>query len=112
MFPWIAFIFCGIIAYIGISLFAQLSSSGASAIESFFSTLKPLPLFVVTVANMFFGVALFYGFSVTRFAIPSIISIGVITSFLYSIFVLGASITLTKVLGILVIILGIILMAL
>ena len=110
---WILFAVLTIIAYGGISWFAQLSGgSSTSALGAFFSAIKPFPLFVVTVANMFFGLALYYGFSVTRFAIPAAISLGVITSFAFSAIVLGAPVTLTKLVGAGIVIVGVIVMAL
>lgn len=97
----------------GIAWFAQLSGASSHTVfEAFTSAVRPFPLLIATVANMFFGLGLYYGFSVTRFAIPAAISIGVITSFVYSLIFLGAQVTLTKILGILVIIVGVALLAL
>ena len=75
---WIAFLASVLAAYIGISIFAQLSSGATTPLSAFFSTLRPLPFFVVTIANMFFGLGIYYGFGLTRFAIPIAISVGVL----------------------------------
>lgn len=113
LLSWILFVTCAIVGYIGIAWFAQLSGgSSHTALEAFISAIKPFPLLVATIANMFFGLGLYYGFGVTRFAIPAAISIGVITSFVFSLVFLGAQITLTKAFGILVIIAGVALLAL
>lgn len=110
---WALFILVVIIAYSGISWFAQLSGGASvSAIGAFLSTLRPLPLIIVTVANMFFGLGLYYGFGVTRFAIPVAVSIGVITSFAFSVLILGAQVTLVKLGGVALVICGVILLSL
>ena len=105
----VLFVLSAIVAYTGISYFGQLSGEvKGGALAAFFSTVRPLPLLVVTLANMFFGLALYYGFSITRYAIPATISIGVITSFVYSVLFLGASVTVTKLVGVALVILGIV----
>jgi hypothetical protein len=111
--PWVLFVVLMIVGYTGISWFAQLSGgTSQSAFDAFLSAVRPFPLLVVTVANMFFALGIYYGFSVTRFAIPAAISIGVLTSFVYSVVVLGAQVTLTKVAGVAIVILGVAVLAL
>jgi len=113
MAQWVFFVAAAVVAYLGISWFAQLSGgSSTSALSAFFSTIKPIPLLIVTAANMFFGLALFYGFGLTRFAVPATIAIGVLTSFVYSIVFLGAEVTAVKLAGVLIVIVGIIVLAL
>jgi hypothetical protein len=80
MISWVFFISSAIVAYIGIAIFAHMSGSSATAMSAFFSALRPVPLVIVTVANMFFGLGLYYGLGLTRFAIPLTIAVGVITS--------------------------------
>jgi hypothetical protein len=110
---WVLFCVTIFVAYIGISLFAQLSgASSTGALQAFLSTLRPIPLIVVTIANMFFGLGLYYGFSLTRFAIPIAISIGVMTSFVYSLIFLGAHVTAYKIGGLILILLGVVLLGL
>ncbi len=109
---WVLFVVTVILAYTGISWFAQLSGgSSQTAVSAFVSALHPMPLVIVTVANMFFGLGLYYGFGLTRYAIPIAISLGVITSFLYSVAILGATVTGTKIIGVLVIIIGVIILS-
>ena len=110
---WVLFVVVAIVAYIGIAVFAQLTGgSSTSAWQAFFSAVRPIPLAVLIVANMFFALAVYYGFLATRFAIPVTIAVGAITSFVYSVVMLGAQISLTKILGILLAIGGIVLMGL
>lgn len=109
---WLGFLLAIVTAYLGISWFAQLTAEyGVTAWGAFLSAVRPLPLLIVTVANMFFGLGLYYGFGFTRFAIPAAISIGVVTSFVYSVFVLGAQVTSIKILGALMVILGVVILA-
>lgn len=107
------FVILMVVGYAGISWFAQLSGgSSHSALDAFFSAVRPIPLLVVTIANMFFALGMYYGFTVTRFAIPAAISIGAVTSFVFSVVFLGAQVTLTKILGIAVVLGGVILLTL
>lgn len=111
MMQWALFVVVTIVAYVGISLFAQLSGgSSTNAWQAFFSAVRPLPLAVMVVANMFYALGVYYGFLSTRFAIPITLVIGAITSFAYSALVLGAAITPIKVLGVILAIGGAILL--
>jgi hypothetical protein len=106
------FVACAAVAYVGIAFFGQLvGGAKGSALQAFLATLSPAPLLVVTVANMFFGLALYYGFAVTRFAIPATIAIGVITSFAYSVAFLGGQISLIRMLGVAIVMVGIFLLS-
>ena len=110
---WILFLGTAIITYIGIALFAQLSGgNSATSWQAFFSGIRLIPLIIGTVANMFFALAIYYGFTITRYAIPITIAIGSITSFAYSIVVFGTKVTVIKILGIILTIAGIVLLEL
>ena len=110
---WMLFVPLTIVAYIGIAWFAQLSGgSSSTSLQAFLSAIRPFPLLVVTVANMFFALGAYYGFASTRFAIPVMISIGAVTAFVYSVVFLGAQLTALKVFGIIVALSGVALMAL
>ena len=108
MLNWIFFVVLSVIGYVCISIFGRLvgpdSTSFVSAVTSAF---KPVPLAVVMLGNALLGGALYYGFLSTSFAIPVAISVGVVTSVVYSSFALGLSFTLTKCIGVLFIIVGI-----
>lgn len=101
--------FCfSVLAYVGISAFGQLSGGAATSLLSAAgNALRPLPLLVLVAANVFFAMAVFSGLSWTRFAIPAALAVGVVTSFAYSAFFLGGAVTLVKVAGILLILVGI-----
>lgn len=110
---WILFFGTAIVTYIGISLFAQFSGgNSSSALQAFFSAIRPLPLAILIIANMFFALAIYYGFSITRYAVPIALAIGAMTSFLYSVVVLGTSVSALKVIGIIAIVTGIVLLGL
>ncbi len=105
---WIYFIGLSIIGYIGISIFGRLvGPESTSFTNALISTFKPLPLGVVLVANALLGGALYFGFLTTQLAIPIAISVGVLTSFVFSVAFLGAQVTLIKIVGLLFIIIGI-----
>jgi uncharacterized membrane protein len=82
-----------------------------STYEAFIGGFAVLPALVLLASNPLYSVALYHGFSLSRFAIPMILAIGICTSFLYSLIFLGATFTLTKLLGLVVICAGIILLA-
>ena len=107
------FVISAVAAYVGISLFAQLSGGqSASSWDAFLSPIGLIPLVVMVVANMFFALAIYRGFLVSRYAIPMCIAIGAITSFAYSVIFLGAEISSVKMVGVAVTIVGIILLGL
>lgn len=113
LLQWVFFVVSVVVAYTGISWFGQMTAEfGTTPVTSFLAAIRPVPLFIVTVANMFFGLGLYYGFGLTRFALPATIALGVITSFVFSAVVLGAQVTLMKLVGVLVVILGVVILAL
>lgn len=110
---WLAFCAITVLAYIGILLFAQMTGgSSTSAWQAFTSGFRPLPLAILILANTIWAVGLYYGFVVTRYAIPVMISIRALTPFLYSLIFLGANVTATKISGIVLVIAGIVLLGL
>lgn len=108
---WLLFVVSILVAYTGIAVFGHISGEKSTPLAAFLAALQPVPLLIVTGANMFFALGLFYGFKITRFAIPMTISSGVIVSFLYSAFVLGAKISVYKIAGIVLILGGVALLA-
>src|SRR5262245_35654402 len=102
-----------ILAYTGIAVFAQLTGgSSHTALGAFLSPVRPVPLALVILANMFFALGLYWGFSLTRYALPVAFAIGVIVSFSYSAVVFGAKVSVLKIGAAGVIILGIVLLSL
>jgi multidrug transporter EmrE-like cation transporter len=108
------FVLLGFVNYCIIALVGQLLSGtqATSAWLAFRGGFAPIPAILVIATNPIFGLALYYGFSVSRFAIPMILAIGACTSFVYSVAFLGATFTLTKLAGLMVICIGIALLAL
>jgi len=109
MFANIALFFVsGVIAYLFISFFGQITGSGTKTIiDAVRAVLKPLPLLVLLIGNVFFAITVFSGFKVTQFAIPAAIALGVIVSFFYSVFFLGGTVTALKAFGVVLILAGI-----
>jgi drug/metabolite transporter (DMT)-like permease len=96
------------ITYFLLSLFGQMTGGSAHTfLESIRAVLRPLPLALLLISNLFFASALYVGFKFTPYAIPSAIAIGVIASFLYSILFLGATVTWLKIVGVILIVGGI-----
>jgi hypothetical protein len=113
VFQWFAFFITTTIAYCGIAVFAQMTGGGSTgALQAFLAIFRPIPFFVILIANMLFSVGVYYGFTVTRYTIPIATAVGVVTTYLYSIIVLGASVSALKIIGIAAIIIGIVLLSL
>ena len=108
MLNWTLFGASAIVAYGFLSAFGQLGGgSGTSGFGAAMATFKPLPFVLLVLGNVAWSVAIYYGFQNTKFAIPAVIAVGVITSFLYSVLFLGSSATATKMFGVGVILLGV-----
>jgi len=105
---WIYFIGLSIVTYIGISLFGKLTGGESqTALQAALNGFRPLPLAIILMANTIFAVAIFYGLQVTSAAVTIVLSIGVVTSFIFSVAFLGVYVTSIKLLGVLLIIAGI-----
>lgn len=97
-----------VLAYICISVFAQMTGgTSTSLMQAALLALRPIPILILILGNVFFAMAVFSGFGWTRFSVPAAIAVGVVTAFVYSALFLGGTVTVTKVLGILLILLGI-----
>ena len=108
MLNWFYFTVSAVLAYVSLSLFGKLSGGSAtSALGSVFATFKPTAFFFLIVGNVLWAVAVFFGLRGTPYALPATIAIGIITSFFFSVVVLGTSITIYRLLGIVVILLGV-----
>lgn len=111
LLQWIFFIGSAIVTYIGISLFGQLTGGSTSTPwAAIVSVVRPVPLILLVISNMFFAVAVYFGLTITRYAIPIILATGAITGFVYSVAVLGGSISAIKLVGILCVVAGIVLL--
>ncbi len=97
-----------VLAYVCISAFAHMTGgTSATLLQSALSALKPLPLLLLVIGNIFFSMAVFSGLGWTKFAVPAAIALGVITSFAYSALFLGGAVTVAKIAGIALILGGI-----
>src|SRR6516162_457562 len=91
---WVLFVATGILSYVLLSLFGQLTGGSVnSAISAFLAAFKPIPLVVLIIGNALWGMAIFFGLQNTKYAIPAVIALGIITSFFYSVIVLENTVT-------------------
>jgi hypothetical protein len=105
---WLLFATTGIVSYLLLSLFGQLTGGSVnSAISAFLAAFKPIPLVLLIIGNALWGVAIFFGLQNTKYAIPVVIALGIITSFFYSVIVLENPVTWPRLLGVGLVILGI-----
>ena len=105
------FAFFSIATYVLISIYGQITGGNATPLyEAALSALRPLPLLLIVVGNVCFSMAIFSGLSWTRFAIPAALALGVITSFAYSALFLGGTVTVAKLVGVVLILGGIFLL--
>ena len=107
MTQWIYFILLSICGYLGVSVFSHLVGTAPSLMDSIKGIFKPLPLLCVLVTNICLASAVYFGFLASSTAIPIMLSVGIVTSLVYSVFFLGVTITSVKLLGVLFIVVGI-----
>ena len=105
---WLLFAVTGVVAYVLLSLFGQLGGgSSNSAVGAFLAAFKPIPFVLLIIGNALWGVAVYFGLQNTKNAIPAVIALGIITSFLYSLIVFENPVTWWRLLGLGLVILGI-----
>jgi multidrug transporter EmrE-like cation transporter len=105
---WLLFAVTGVVAYVLLSLFGQLGGgSSNSAVGAFLAAFKPIPFVLLIIGNALWGVAVYFGLQNTKYAIPAVIALGIITSFLYSLIVFENPVTWWRLLGLGLLILGI-----
>ena len=108
MIHWILFIVLSFITYICISLVGYLSNTESKSVMDAVYTLLDIKIILLIIfSNIFFVSALYYGFLEVSFAITIAISIGVISSFIFSIFMYGVQVSLMHLLGVVCILAGI-----
>lgn len=109
---WIVFGVLGVLTYAAFSLVAQLTGGAAhSAVGAAFSFFKPYALVTLVVANLFWAMAVYFGLRESRDALPMLVAIGVIVSFVYSILFLHDQATPARLLGLVLVLGGIYLLA-
>jgi drug/metabolite transporter (DMT)-like permease len=113
MLNWIIFTISGIVAYIFISYFAQITGGAhpKNSFDAFMSGLHPLAVIVIVFSNLFFALAVYHGFIISRFSISMIVALGVLVTFVYSVLVLGAQVTPIKLCGVAAVLTGIALLS-
>jgi multidrug transporter EmrE-like cation transporter len=105
---WIFFIVLSILAYVSISLIGYFTQGESlTVIEAMRKLFTFKPFLAMIIGNTLWVAAVYYGFLEMSFAIPATIAIGVVTSFFFSIFAYGTTVTLTHIAGIVCIIFGI-----
>ena len=108
MLNWILFTVLSVLAYVCISAFGQFGGEGStSVLGAALSTFKPLPLVLLILGNIFWSTGVYLGLRNTSDVIPIALSIGVLTSFIYSAVFLGSVVTGARILGVAVVLFGI-----
>jgi uncharacterized membrane protein len=112
MLNWLYFIGLCLIAYSLIALFGQLTTGNTqSAWHAGLSTFKPLPFVIIVLANAIWATAIYFGLKNASYALPIALSIGVLTTFVYSILFLHATFSAYKFVGAVFVVAGILLLA-
>ncbi len=105
------FVLLSVATYTCISILGQLTGgTSMTLLQAATALFRPLPFVIMLVANVLFSTALFMGFQVTKFAIPAALACGVITSFIYSVVMLGGVVTVFRLGGVVLILAGIFLL--
>lgn len=108
MLNWIYFVVIISVMYVCIATIGRFSGGDAtSAIQGIRQLFTPLLLSLMLLSNVLFAFGIYYGFVVSSNALPISVAIGVAATFIYSVLTLGVSVTLTKLLGIAFVLLGI-----
>ena len=111
MINWFIFVALSIVAYTLISIFADVTASDTDgALQALKNVFTPLGLLLVLIANAIYGVAIYYGFTSTKLAIPIALAIGALTAWFYSLIFLGKVFELNDALGLVLVIVGIFLL--
>jgi multidrug transporter EmrE-like cation transporter len=109
---WLWFSVLGVLAYVALSLTGQLTGGyGVSALDTALRLFRPYAFAALIVGNTLWVVASYFGFKETKTAIPTLVAVGVITSFAYSVAFLESEVTLQKIGGLLLVLAGICLLA-
>jgi hypothetical protein len=108
---WLLFFVLTIVSYTLISWFSAYAGATANGpLDAFKNVLSPLGLGLVLVANILYGVAMYYGFNASKLAIPIAFSIGAIVAWAYSMVYLGKVFELNDLLGVILVLIGIFLL--
>lgn len=104
----LTFFILSFITYTLVSLFGQLTGgSDGTFWEDILEVFKPIPLVILLVSNLFFAAALSIGFKLSPYAPSMAIAVGVIASFVYASLFLGGTVTLFRIVGVVLVLAGI-----
>ena len=107
---WLLAVTATIISYTVFSYFGMRTGVALSFKDALFTPFTNLIDFsLIIIGSTGFGVATYFALKSSPYAIPIIISLGLIVSFIFSVFFLDVKITPIKLSGLFMIVLGIIL---
>lgn len=107
---WVFSIVATIIAYTLFSCFGLRTGAATTFKDALFTPFSNLiDLSLVLVGSAGFGVATYYALKSSAYAIPIVISLGLIVSFVFSTIFADGRITITKLIGLFVIMIGVLL---
>lgn len=105
---WLLAILATITSYTLFSIFGLRTGQAESFYQAAFSLVRdPINFLLIFIGSAGFGIATFYAYKSSPFAITVVISIGLLVSFAFSIFFAGAAINIQKITGLCLIIAGI-----
>lgn len=112
MVTWTLFFVYMVFSYIGFSIFAQMGGgTGTTVLTTITSALRPLSFVILVVSNIIWSITIFYGLKNTPYAVPMLYAGGVIISFIYATLFMGGEVTLLRICGVGVIVVGIYLLS-
>jgi len=111
MLNWVLTLVCTVVAYGMISWFSIRAGQQETFMQAFLSPVRSWIDFALVVGGgMIYAVALFYGTLSSDFAAPIVISLGVIVSFCFSVWLADGEITAQRLAGVAVVMFGVWLM--
>jgi hypothetical protein len=108
---WVWFGVVGVVAYVVLAIMGQLSAGDAnSPLATAARLFRPYAFAALIVGNALWTVAFYYGLKETKGALPMLIALGMVTSFVWSL-TMGNEFSLQKLAGVALVLVGIGLMA-
>lgn len=105
---WSLAILATVISYTLFSVFGLRTGQAETFYQAAFSLVRdPINFLLIFIGSAGFGVATFYAYKSSSFAITVVISIGLLVSFVFSFLFAGAAINIQKLSGLCLIIAGI-----
>ena len=108
MMNWLLAILATITSYTLFSIFGLRTGNAQSFLQALLAPISnPLNFALILSGSIGFGLATYYALKVSTFAIPAVISLGVIVAFVFSLLFTHGELTYSKVLGVCLIIAGV-----